>query len=131
MPRFSETSKTKLSTCDERLQKIFYELIKQFDVKVLQGHRDQLDQEKCFKEGKSKLHWPLSKHNHHPSLAVDVVPYPIDWEDRERFFYMAGLVMAIANFMGIKIRWGGNWDMDGDFHDNKFDDLPHFELSQR
>lgn len=128
MPHFSETSLTKLATCDERLQRIMTELIRQFDVSIIQGFRSQQEQEKACKEGKSNLHWPRSKHNQHPSQAVDVAPYPIDWEDRERFFYMAGLVMAIANFMGIGIRWGGDWDRDKDFDDQRFDDLPHFEI---
>ncbi len=128
MPHFSETSLTKLATCDERLQRIMTELIRQFDVRIIQGYRSQLDQEKACKEGKSKLHWPRSKHNQHPAIAVDVVPYPIDWEDRERFFYMAGLIMAIANFMGVGIRWGGDWDRDKDFDDQDFIDLPHFEI---
>jgi peptidoglycan LD-endopeptidase CwlK len=30
--------------------------------------------------------------------------------------------------MGIEIRWGGDWDGDGDLSDHKFNDLPHFEL---
>jgi len=30
--------------------------------------------------------------------------------------------------MGLKIRWGGDWDMDTQTKDNKFDDLVHFEL---
>ncbi|TET41431.1 MAG: M15 family peptidase [Dehalococcoidia bacterium] len=128
MPRFSEKSLTILATCDERLQRICMELIRQYDVKIIQGFRGQMDQEKAVKEGKSKKHWPMSKHNQHPSIAVDVVPFPIDWEDRERFFYMAGLFMAIANFMGIGIRWGGDWDRDKDFDDQRFDDLPHIEL---
>ncbi len=128
MPQFSETSLTRLATCDERLQRICMELIRQYDVTILQGFRSQLDQEKAFKDGKSKLHWPRSKHNQHPSTAVDIAPWPIDWGDRKRFFYMAGLTMAIANFMGIGIRFGGDWDQDGTFHNNKFDDLVHFEI---
>lgn len=128
MPHFGATSLTRLATCDERLQRIMIELIRQFDVTILQGYRSQQEQEKACKEGRSKLNWPRSKHNQHPSIAVDVAPFPIDWEDRERFFYMAGLIMAIANFMGIELRFGGDWDMDGDFTDQRFDDLPHFEL---
>lgn len=123
MPHFSEKSLTRLATCDERLQRICMELIRQFDVTILQGYRDQQEQDKACKEGKSTKHWPNSKHNHHPSIAVDFAPYPIDWDDRERFFYMAGLVMCIANFMGIGIRWGGDFDMDTDFIE-----LPHFEI---
>jgi len=30
--------------------------------------------------------------------------------------------------MGIRLRWGGDWDGDTELDDNKFDDLPHFEL---
>jgi peptidoglycan L-alanyl-D-glutamate endopeptidase CwlK len=30
--------------------------------------------------------------------------------------------------MGIKIRWGGDWDSDGDINDNRFDDLVHVEI---
>ena len=64
-----------------------------------------------------------------PSLAVDVVPYPVDWQDRERMTYFAGFVMGIARVkFGISLRWGGDWDLDTDLKDNKFDDLPHFEI---
>ena len=128
MPRFSETSLTRLATCDERLQRIMTELIRHYNVKIIQGFRSQMEQDKAFNDNKSTKRWPMSKHNQHPSMAVDVVPYPIDWKDRERFFYMAGLIMAIASFMGIKIRYGGDWDMDTDFRDQRFDDLPHFEI---
>ena len=30
----------------------------------------------------------------------------------------------------LKIRWGGDWDMDTQTKDNKFDDLVHFELKK-
>ena len=63
-----------------------------------------------------------------PSLAIDAAPSPIDWNDRERFFYFAGVVKGVAEEMGIKIRWGGDWDGDNDFDDQTFDDLVHFEL---
>lgn len=36
--------------------------------------------------------------------------------------------MGVATMMGVKIRWGGDWDLDTDLKDNTFDDLPHFEL---
>ena len=78
--------------------------------------------------GKSQLEYPKSRHNLVPSMAVDVCPYPIDWNDRERFSYFAGYVRGVAAGMGIDIRWGGDWDSDGEVKDNSFDDLPHFEL---
>jgi peptidoglycan L-alanyl-D-glutamate endopeptidase CwlK len=61
---------------------------------------------------------------------VDVVPYPIDWKDRERMTYFAGFVMGIASQMDLKIRWGGDWNMNTELKDNNFDDLPHFEIRE-
>jgi hypothetical protein len=63
-----------------------------------------------------------------PSRAVDVAPYPIDWNDFKRFYHFAGIVRAVAHQRGVKIRWGGDWDSDFDFKDERFLDLPHFEL---
>ena len=39
MPRFSRKSKGKLNTCDDRLVKLFNEVVKGFDCTVLEGHR--------------------------------------------------------------------------------------------
>ena len=80
-----------------------------------------------FDEGKTKLKYPKGRHSN-PSRAVDVVPYPIDWNDRERFHLFAGFVLGIAQSMGIKLRWGGDWNMNFEVDDNQFDDFPHFEL---
>jgi hypothetical protein len=30
--------------------------------------------------------------------------------------------------MGIELRWGGDWSMDFEVKDNRFDDLVHFEI---
>ena len=128
MPSFSNKSKSKLDTCDERLQRVLNEVIKTFDCTVLEGHRTESRQNEMLRTGKSKLAYPHSKHNLLPSNAVDVAPYPIDWNDRERFTYFAGYVKGIAESMNIKLRWGGDWDSDWKVKDNNFDDLPHFEI---
>lgn len=128
MPNYSRKSSEKLGTCDDRLQLIFNEVIKQFDCSILQGHRGEEEQNEKYRNGLSKVQYPNSKHNSLPSLAVDVAPYPIDWNDRERFCYFAGYVKGIASSLGIKLRWGGDWDRDTQVKDNNFDDLPHFEL---
>jgi len=126
--KFGKRSKEKLATCDERLQKVFNEVIKHVDCAVLEGHRSEERQEKLFKEGKTKVHYPNGRHNSKPSRAVDVVPYPIDWDDRERFHLFAGLVIGLARGMGITLRWGGDWNMNFEVDDNQFDDFPHFEV---
>ena len=128
MPKFGKTSRKRLNTCDEDLIALFEEVVKYFDCSVLEGHRGKRLQNKYFKEGKSKLKFPEGNHNKKPSTAVDVVPYPIDWDDRERMTYFAGFVKGVAAILGVPIRWGGDWNSNNDLKDNNFDDLPHFEL---
>jgi len=130
MPRFGKKSKEQLATCDERLIKIFNEVIKTVDCSVLEGHRSEDRQNALYEEGKTKVKYPQGRHNKFPSRAADVVPYPIDWDDRERFHLFAGFVLGIANQMGIKLRWGGDWNINWFVDDNKFDDFPHFELTE-
>ena len=128
MPKFGRSSRARLVTCDKRLQKVFNEVIKYVDCSVLEGHRSGERQDKLFEEGKTKVKFPNGRHNLSPSNAVDVTPYPVDWEDRERQTLFAGFVLGIARQMGIKLRWGGDWDMDFQVMDNRFDDFPHFEV---
>ena len=128
MPRFGSRSRKNLETCDEDLQALFSEVIKYFDCTVIQGHRGKEEQNKYFDEGKSKVKYPNGRHNASPSNAVDVVPYPIDWEDTDRMYYFAGFVKGIAFKMGIPIRWGGDWNDNTEVKDTNFKDLPHFEL---
>lgn len=131
---FSTSSQEKLSSCALDLQTIFNEVIKRIDCAVICGHRGEVKQNIAYNTDKSDLRWPHSKHNGKPSRAVDVVPYPIDWEDRTRFYYFAGIVMGIAERLKLQgkvshdIRWGRDWDGDNVFTDQKFNDLPHFEL---
>tara|TARA_Y100001938_G_scaffold26206_1_gene35139 strand:+ start:3205 stop:3600 length:396 start_codon:yes stop_codon:yes gene_type:complete len=131
MARFGRRSKARLATCDPRLQKVFNEVIKEIDCSVLEGHRSEERQNKLFKEGKTKVTYPKGRHNASPSLAVDVAPYPIDWSDRERFTLFAGYVLGVANRMGITLRWGGDWNMNWEVSDNRFDDFPHFEIREK
>ena len=128
MPRFGSKSKEKLSSCDEKLQKVFNEVIKYVDCSVLEGHRGCARQNKLYEEGKTKVLYPKGRHNAEPSRAVDVVPYPVDWNDRERFHLFAGFVLGMARGMGINLRWGGDWNQNFEVDDNMFDDFPHFEL---
>ena len=128
MPRFSKKSRGKLETCDEDLQEVFNIAIKHFDCTILEGFRGKSKQNEAYKKGNSKLKFPKGKHNKVPSIAVDAIPYPIDWEDRERMSYFAGFVLGIARMKGIVLRWGGDWDMDFKTKDNRFDDLVHFEI---
>lgn len=134
MPKFSQESFSRLSTCHPDLQAIFYEVIKSFDCTVLQGYRNQADQEADFNAGNTQLHYPKSKHNTKPSQAVDVSPYPIDWKNIKRFYWFAGYVMGIAQRLKDEgkiahaIRYGGDWNRDNNIDNEKFRDLVHFEI---
>jgi len=128
MNRWSNTSKRRLEQCDERLQQIAERVLPVHDCSVLTGHRGEAEQTQAFSEGYSSVQWPYSKHNKQPSLAIDLAPFPIDWDDAKRFYYFAGIVMGVAAEMGITLRWGGDWDRDNDLNDSNFLDLVHFEL---
>ncbi len=131
---FSKPSLDRLHTCDVHLQELMMTALKltPMDFTILQGYRSLEEQWQLFSEGKTKIDGvtQLSNHNHTPSRAVDVAPWPIDWSDMERFRFLGGLIIGVAGGRGLRIRWGGNWDNDGDFKDQTFNDLPHFELME-
>ena len=72
----------------------------------------------------------LSPHNYPISHAVDIAPYPIDWNNTSRFMILGGYVLGIAQGLGIDLRWGGDFNRNYDNSDEIFSDLPHFELGK-
>ena len=134
MPQFSRNSLLKLDTCHEDLQTIFNHVVKSFDCTIVDGNRSEAKQNEAFDNGFSKVKFPNSKHNSMPSMATDVIPYPIDWRDLDRMRLFAGYVLGIARMLKdygaieSEIRWGGDWDRDTQVRDNNFNDFPHFEI---
>ena len=128
MPKLGPASIERLASCHSDLRLLFSEVAKHYDLTIICGHRNKEDQDEAFRTGKSKVQWPNGKHNSQPSLAVDAVPYPIDWNDKDRFYHFAGFVRGVAAQLGIKIRWGGDWDGDFNLKNQNFFDLPHWEL---
>ena len=128
MNKFSAISRERLETCDERLQRVFNEVVKHFNCSIIEGHRGQALQHLYFTQHKTKVDWPNGKHNSQPSKAVDAMPHPINWFNKERMCYFAGYVMATALSMGIRLRWGKDWDGDTDLSDQTFNDGPHYEI---
>lgn len=125
---FGAASAERLYTCHEDLQRLMQEVIKLVDFSILCGHRGEEEQTAALNTGRSRVAYPNSKHNSLPSLAIDIAPYPVDWDDIKRFAHLQGVVRGVAHMMGINIRLGGDWDMDGDITDHKFMDWPHIEL---
>ena len=135
MPNFGSASAAQLTTLHPDLQRVLVDAIQYVDFVIVEGHRGEEAQNKAYVTGKSKLPWPKGNHNKLPSTAADCAPYPIDWSDRadsiRRFCYMAGFIQASARRLGIKIRWGGDWNQNDDLRDEgSFRDWPHFELSE-
>lgn len=132
MNRFGKSSLLERETLCVELQGILDKAIELFDFTILEGFRNERDQNIAYAKGASKVPWPNGKHNKFPSDAVDVAPYPIDWsnkeEARQRFIYLAGYIMCIAELRGVKLRWGGDWNMNKDTRDEHFRDLGHFEV---
>lgn len=135
MAKFGDLSKKRLATADKKLQDVLNEAIKHYDFTILYGHRTKEEQFELYRQGRELVGgvWvktgktvtnldgkmKLSQHNYLPSRAVDVAPYPIDWNDIKRFEDMAKVILDSANKLGIKITWGGKWKMK---------DYPHFEI---
>ena len=132
MPRFGKKSKQRLEGVHPDLRKVLDEVVKYFDITIIEGKRSQERQNKLVAEGKSKTKFG----KHVWGKAVDISPYPIDWDARDDFHYLGGFVLATATSMGINVRWGGDWNASSLYKgkrttkDNNFDDLVHFELKE-
>lgn len=124
MYKFGKRSRKRLKGVDSRLVNVLNELIKIMDVTVIEGLRSAERQEELLAQGATKVKY--SKHME--GKAVDICPYPIDWDDRDRFHYMGGMIRGIAKQLNVNVRWGGDWDSDGEVKDNSFDDLVHIEI---
>lgn len=142
---FGKRSQTQLDTCHKDLQLIANEALKvsRVDFSIIEGARSVELQQKYFKEGKSKIDGIKIKgnHNYQPSRAFDIAVYvsgkPKLTYDPNHLCYIAGIIIGISERLyssgqtNHKIRWGGNWDRDGEIlTDQNFDDMPHFELKK-
>jgi len=137
MYKFGRKSLEKLFTCHEDLQKIMNEVIKHMDIVILYGHRTTKEQFELFRQGRDLVggEWvktgktvtnldgksKLSEHNYLPSRAIDIAPYPIDWNNIERFKELAVIVKREAKKLDIDIIWGGDWKMR---------DFPHYQIDK-
>ena len=106
------------------------------DFSVLCGVRTPAEQRELYAQGRTKpgivVTWTL-KSNHFASAdgfghAVDLVPHPVDWKTLSKFDAIADAMMTAAKELGVKIRWGADWDMDGLVREPGESDSPHFEI---
>ena len=137
MYKYGKKSEKCLSTVKSELTNVCRRALSYcvMDASVVEGRRSKEDQDRYFSEGKSRVKWPNGKHNvmcpGDLACAVDIAPYvngKVSW-NKNHCLVWAGLMLAAASEEGVSIRWGGNWDMDGEpVTDQNFQDLVHFEL---
>ena len=125
MPKFGRKSLAELRGLDSGLVNVLNQAIKHFDFTVIEGIRSLETQTQYVADGVSKT----LKSKHLEAKAVDIAPYPINYDDTERFVYLGGFILGVAQ-LGVKLRWGLDWDMDTYTKDTKFRDIGHFEIRE-
>lgn len=102
------------------------------DISLVYGYRGPDEQNEMYARGSSTKKWPDSLHNKRPALAVDLQPHPYPKSECKLWGalgYIAGRAHDIATQEGFTIRWGGDWNGNGDLTDQNFDDLFHIEVA--
>ena len=148
MADFTIKSREQLVTLDEDLIRVLT-LAKAWcglvDFQISQGARTIEQQRKYFQEGKSKVNpdsyatpaqlYAAAKHITGPGMpysrAADLfVPGQEGGAyDKNALCYVAGLIRGAAMSLGVRVRWGGDFDRDGKLLEKgTFQDLPHIEL---
>lgn len=112
-------SEEKLATCDPRLYFIIEAADKIMPLVVICGERTEAEQAENIKKGVS---WTMnSLHLRRPSLAVDVAPKPVDWNNLDAFRRLKDVIFKAAEDAGVELVWGGDW---------KQRDLGHYQIKQ-
>lgn len=109
------------------------------DFLVLEGVRTQQRQLELWAQGRTTpgdiVTWTKTS-RHIPDAdgwgrAVDLVPYPVDWDDPKKFNAISQAMMSAAQELGVVLRWGADWDSDGNPREKGETDSPHFELGEQ
>lgn len=133
----NDSSLRKLETCHVDLQRVVSAVDKKVGLIVLVGHRTKEEQDKAFAEGRSQKRWPNGEHNKFPSTAVDIAPLvPTglnmwdvhDLRVRCKWWELCYCMLRTAENFGIPVRWGMDWNGDGDITDTRLQDWPHWEM---
>ena len=129
--KWSARSKAVYDELCPELQDVCTYILTRIDVSLVKGHRPKDEQDAAFDAGFSKVRWPDGKHNTLPSDAVDLQPYPYPESDLKLWAalgYIAGTAVEYGRSKGYQLRWGGDWNQNGDLTDQNFDDLFHLEV---
>ena len=152
MPRFSTKSMTQLASCVRDIQTIFMEVVKFMDISIIEGNRTAERQHHHWCKGRELRReglnpeerdaWVIkdsnkvvthkdgyqqkSRHQQQPSVAIDVVPYPTMWADKNKLIELRGVVKFVQTKLLADGKIETTLDNGGDLW-NGFD-LPHYQL---
>lgn len=126
--KFGARSTRNLVTVKPELQRVCRRALDWgiMDFSVIQGLRTQAQQDRLYAQGRTEPGPIVTWTRNSPHLtgdAVDVAPYPINWDNTKEFYKLAGVMKAAAIVEGVDLVWGGSWV--------KYKDLPHYELRNR
>jgi peptidoglycan L-alanyl-D-glutamate endopeptidase CwlK len=108
------------------------------DFVVIEGLRTQARQDELWAQGRTKpgpiVTWTKDASSHGIQedglgYAVDIAPYPVDWNDLKKFDAIAKAMFTAAEEFGVRLRWGADWNMNGTPRERGESDSPHFELA--
>lgn len=135
---YGQKSESKIVTCTQNLQLVMYRGIETspYDITIIHGWRGPEVQDALFESGASEKQFPNSKHNttdksgQAVSEAFDFGPWvdgKVPWGETHIFAVIAGCFFAAAAELGVLLRWGGDWDADGNTKEHKLQDWGHLE----
>lgn len=131
--KLGKTSLARLKGVDETLVNVVKRAIEISDVDftVLEGVRTLERQRELYAQGRTApgkiVTWTM-KSKHLEGKAVDLVPYPLDWNDLKKFDKISKAMFAAAKEQGVKLRWGADWNSNGKPREKGETDSPHFEI---
>ena len=129
----SKRSLDRLNGVDPRLVAVVKRAIEitTQDFMVLEGLRTPQRQAELYAQGRTApgpvVTWTMQS-PHLEGRAVDLVPYPVDWNTLSKFDAIAKAMFDAAKEQGVSIRWGADWDRDGKPRERGESDSPHFEI---
>lgn len=132
--KLGKTSIARLKGVDETLVNIVKRAIEisEVDFSVLEGVRTLERQRELYAQGRTApgkiVTWTM-KSKHIDGKAVDLVPYPLDWNDLSKFDKIRNAMFQAAKEQDVNLRWGADWDGDGKYREKGEYDSPHFELN--
>lgn len=109
-------------------------VILQGGICVVEGLRTKARQMQLYAQGRTTagkvVTWTLNS-KHIDGLAVDLAPInkdgSIDWNNLVKFDRINQAMQQAAKELGVKIRWGADWNQNGKHREKGESDSPHWE----